>query len=219
VRKPDDLPFTTSSRLVNHASTAAQENIGALVESSITGEAGMRGSRLRVAVLAGGLVVAATAAAVAVAGTFTGPSSSQAPYVIPSQPNVHTVALLTVGDSVQGTDNDAVPGYQMVGIPDGMGAFDNHNGTFTLLMNHELVGTTGIVRDHGATGAFVSEWIISKHTLRVLSGQDLMQQVARSIVKRVVHAPYVGFTPRAARSWAFGHLSCEHVSICKGEHV
>ena len=138
----------------------------------------MRGSRIRVGVLAGGLVVAATAAAVAVAGTFTGPSSSQAPYVIPSQPNVHTVALLTVGDSVQGTDNDAVPGYQMVGIPDGLGAFDNKNGTFTVLMNHELVGTAGIVRDHGAMGAFVSKWIISKRTLKVLSGQDLMQQVA-----------------------------------------
>ncbi|MEI9807468.1 MAG: hypothetical protein WDO16_06040 [Bacteroidota bacterium] len=31
---------------------------------------------------------------------------------------------------------DAVGGYQMVGIPDGLGAFDNNDGTFTLLVNH-----------------------------------------------------------------------------------
>jgi hypothetical protein len=29
----------------------------------------------------------------------------------------------------------------MHGIPDGLGAFDNANGTFTLLMNHELGNT------------------------------------------------------------------------------
>ncbi len=29
----------------------------------------------------------------------------------------------------------------MVGIPDGLGAFDNHDGTFTVLMNHELGNT------------------------------------------------------------------------------
>jgi hypothetical protein len=66
----------------------------------------------------------------------------------------------------------------MVGIPDGLGAFDNGDGTFTLLMNHELVATQGIVRDHGGTGAFVSRWVISKRTLEVLSGRDLMQRVA-----------------------------------------
>src|SRR5262245_11754256 len=91
------------------------------------------------------------------------------PYIVPVNPAVSTQALLTVGDSVGG--------YRMVGIPDGLGAFDNGDGTFTLLMNHELGNTLGVTRAHGSAGAFVSEWVIDKTTLQVLSGQDLMQQV------------------------------------------
>ena len=70
----------------------------------------------------------------------------------------------------------------MAGIPDGLGAFDNGDGTFTVLMNHEI-GTTpdgaplGAVRAHGAAGAFVSEWVFDKTTLEVLSGKDLIQHV------------------------------------------
>lgn len=66
----------------------------------------------------------------------------------------------------------------MVGIPDGVGAFDNDDGTFTVLMNHELGSGAGIVRAHGATGSFVSRWIISKEDLTVLHGEDLIQTVA-----------------------------------------
>src|SRR6185369_12074615 len=65
----------------------------------------------------------------------------------------------------------------MVGIPDGLGAFDNGDGTFTVLMNHEI-SSGGIVRAHGANGAFVSRWIISKEDLSVLHGEDLIQNVA-----------------------------------------
>ena len=67
--------------------------------------------------------------------------------------------------------------YRMVGIPDGLGAFDNSDGTFTLLANHELSGAEGITRAHGFRGAFVSRWTIDKETLTVLHGEDLMQQV------------------------------------------
>src|SRR5215475_9757642 len=65
----------------------------------------------------------------------------------------------------------------MVGIPDGLGAFDNGDGTFTLLMNHEIVNTLGIARAHGQKGSFVSKWIINKSTLAVQSGSDLMVNV------------------------------------------
>lgn len=98
-----------------------------------------------------------------------GRSSSQTPYVLPSEPEVETKSILTVGDSVDG--------YRMVGIPDGLGAFDNGDRTFTLLMNHELGNTLGTVRAHGAKGAFVSKWIINKKDLSVLSGGDLMKEV------------------------------------------
>jgi len=102
----------------------------------------------------------------------TGPSSSQSPYVVGVDPAVSTVSLLTVGDE---TSDGA--GWQMVGIPDGLGAFDNGDGTFTVLMNHELSAAQGAVRDHGATGSFVSRLVIDKTTLEVQSGSDLIQHV------------------------------------------
>jgi hypothetical protein len=63
----------------------------------------------------------------------------------------------------------------MAGIPDGLGAFDNGDGTITVLMNHELAATAGVPRAHGGTGAFVSRWQIRKSDLRVLNGRDLIE--------------------------------------------
>jgi len=96
-----------------------------------------------------------------------GPSTITEPYLVPSVPGVKFISLLTVGDSIEG--------YRMVGIPDGLGAFASSNGNFTLLMNHELGGTSGIVRAHGSKGAFVSRWIIDRATLKVRRGQDFTQ--------------------------------------------
>lgn len=98
-----------------------------------------------------------------------GPSSSTTPYLVSQRPGVVTASLLTVGD--------VVGGYKMVGIPDGLGAYDNGDGTFTVLMNHELGTSAGVTRAHGATGSFVSKWTISKDSLAVLSGEDLIKQV------------------------------------------
>ncbi|MCB0697273.1 MAG: choice-of-anchor D domain-containing protein, partial [Chitinophagaceae bacterium] len=101
----------------------------------------------------------------------TGPSSSETPYLVPVANGVKITSILTVGDEVNG--------YKMAGTPDGMGAFDNGDGTFTLLMNHEFGNTAGTVRAHGSTGSFVSKWIIKKdvNDLKVLNGSDLMQRV------------------------------------------
>jgi hypothetical protein len=62
----------------------------------------------------------------------------------------------------------------MVGIPDGLGAYDNGDGTFTLLMNHEIPSALGMARAHDHIGAFVSQWIINKSDLRVVSGRDFI---------------------------------------------
>jgi hypothetical protein len=101
-----------------------------------------------------------------ISSQIIGPSSSQSPYLVSSDSHVTVESLLTAGDTVGG--------YKMVGVPDGLGAFDNGDGTFTVLMNHELTPSQGIARAHGGTGAFVSEWVIDKTTLQVLSGHDLM---------------------------------------------
>ena len=98
-----------------------------------------------------------------------GPSSSQTPYLVPTSTGVQFTSILTAGD--------AVNGYKMAGIPDGAGAFDNGNGTFTFLVNHEIPGDRGIVRAHGSTGAFISKWIINKSNLSVVSGSDLIRNV------------------------------------------
>ena len=126
----------------------------------------MRKKTLVVALLVFGVV---TAVAVAAGFTATGPSSSQPPYVIPSKDGVATVSLLTVGDSVDG--------YRMVGIPDGLGAYESRPGTFTVLMNHELAYPEGIVRDHGAAGAFVSRFVVEDN-FKVASGRDHITRVA-----------------------------------------
>ena len=105
-----------------------------------------------------------------VSDTETGPSSSQAPYVLPVDPAISTVSLLTTGDHV-GAD------WRMAGIPDGLGAFDNGDGTFTVIMNHELTNTQGVVRDHGSKGAFVSSLTIDKASLDVVEAHDQMQHV------------------------------------------
>lgn len=66
----------------------------------------------------------------------------------------------------------------MAGIPDGLGAFDNGDGTFTILMNHEIPAGAGIVRAHGGNGAYVSKWIVRKTDLAAINGADLIQNIA-----------------------------------------
>jgi hypothetical protein len=114
-------------------------------------------------------VALVAAAAPASAGSAPGPSSSEPSYLVRAVPGVITKSILTTGDSVGG--------YRMVGIPDGLGAYDNGDGTFTVLMNHELPSNAGIVRAHGGTGAFVSKWIINKESLEVTHGEDLFKRV------------------------------------------
>jgi hypothetical protein len=136
----------------------------------------MRRGRKRLGAVLVVVALAATAAVAAYAATAQGPSSSHSPYVLPAAAGVKTVSILTVGDNVPGTDGDG-PGYQMVGIPDGLGAYRSGRDTFTLLMNHELPEGNGVPRAHGAIGAFVSKWTIDEDTLEVVRGQDLIQQV------------------------------------------
>lgn len=77
------------------------------------------------------------------------------PYLTPVAGGFTFTEIMSVGE--MGTS-----GERMCGIPDGIGAFDNGDGTFTLLMNHELQATAGRLRAHGNKGAFISRWTISK---------------------------------------------------------
>ena len=112
-------------------------------------------------------VTPAKAKQAAVRKAYTG-----APYLVRMHAGTEIKQILTVGDSVPKAGGGT---YRMVGIPDGLGAFDNGDGTFTVLMNHELTSDKGIVRAHGGKGTFVSKWIVKKSDMSIVSGQDLMK--------------------------------------------
>jgi hypothetical protein len=111
-------------------------------------------------------------------GTFIGPRTTVSPYIIPvNSSNTQITSILTVDDL------PAINGYTMAGIPDGLGAFVD-GGNVTFLSNHEFGVTQGVVRTHGAIGAFVSQWTLNPSTLDVTAGKDAMTTVV-----------YAGTTP------------------------
>jgi hypothetical protein len=133
--------------------------------------------RLRAFALAGLIVVATAATAIAApGGTSTGPNTTTAPYVLPVGDGVSIKSLLTVGDG------SASNGYEMVGIPDGLGLVrpqGDGSRDFTLFMNQELRNTQGVARRHGKIGAFVSELEIDSDTYGVEEGSDLIDPDVR----------------------------------------
>jgi Bacterial protein of unknown function (DUF839) len=86
--------------------------------------------------------------------------TTQRPQVRALTSGVDIKPILTVGESLQ-TENGRT--YQMAGIPDGMGAYDNKNGTFTVLLNHELSAPTNL------SDARVSKLQLSKRDPKVLN--------------------------------------------------
>jgi hypothetical protein len=138
---------------------------------------------------------AALASLLAPASAFAavGPSTSTTPYLTPVDGTVQFLSLLTVGDSVR-KQNKGTDTYRMVGVPDGLGAFDNNDGTFTLVVDHELGNTAGVERAHGAKGAFISRWQIRKSDLKVLGGEDQIKAVKLWDGTAYVATPAVAFT-------------------------
>jgi Ca2+-binding RTX toxin-like protein len=107
-------------------------------------------------------------------------TSSQTPYLVPTDTDVAFVSIVTTGDAVSVVDADGnLTGSTtpFVGIPDGIGAFDNGDGTITVLVNHELGATSGAIQDHGSKGAFIDKLIVDKSSLAVVGSQDLIQNV------------------------------------------
>jgi len=126
-----------------------------------------------IAAAAAALGVVATGAAAATSSSAS-PKAVTTPYLVRMHASTEIKQIMTVGDAVPKTGGGT---YRMAGTPDGLGAFDNGNGTFTLLMNHEFNNTVGVARAHGGVGAFVSKWIIKKDGLSIVSGEDLIKTV------------------------------------------
>lgn len=122
------------------------------------------------AVVIAGLAVAAAGAAI---------DTTVKKYAVGIAGGYETVRLLSVGDTVPETSN-AAKQFQMVGIPDGLGAHENANGTVTVFMNHELTFNTPseiVLGDPLNRGPLVSKLILSSDGRTVLSGERAYDSV------------------------------------------
>lgn len=107
-----------------------------------------------------------------------GPSTTEAPYLAPTDPRVRLVSLLSAGDTVPGATTASGTPWRFGGVPDGLAAYDNGDGTVTLLVNHEITATAGGPHDTGAaSGAYVDRLLVDKVTLRVVEAQELGQHL------------------------------------------
>ena len=149
------------------------------------------------------------------------PSTTTEPYLLPTLPGVRTVPILTVGDTIGS--------YRMVGIPDGLGAFNSDRHDFTLIMNHELLATNGIARAHGSKGAFVSRWRIDRRTLEVVKGEDFTPSPSKVFLWDTAMEKYVpgttvwerhcsGDLPKPGAFWHQGKGTLERIYM-NGEEV
>lgn len=87
------------------------------------------------------------------------------PYLVPTaESDYEIIPLLSVADRVALLGGAGGEEYQMVGIPDGLSAYPNGDGTATLLMNHEFVNTTTsqpVIGGPEFRGAFVSRFLLA----------------------------------------------------------
>lgn len=107
--------------------------------------------------LVSALVVSAALAAAALATT------SIKPYAVPIGSEYTVTPLFSVDDKVPLLGGGPGQQYRMVGIPDGLGARPNGDGTSTLFMNHELNFSSQsepVVGGPTNRGAIVSRWIL-----------------------------------------------------------
>jgi hypothetical protein len=112
--------------------------------------------------LLGAAFAAALAATMALAGSGMAATTVK-PYVEPVGGEYGIKALFSVDDRVPLLGGAPGQQYRMVGIPDGLGAHANRDGTSTLYMNHELGFTTlsePVVGGPKNRGAIVSRWIL-----------------------------------------------------------
>jgi hypothetical protein len=120
------------------------------------------------------------ASALIASATFIGASAlaqdgfvtSIKPYTVPVGGEYQVVPILSVGDKVPET-SDPSKQYQMVGIPDGLGAYANPDGTVSVLMNHELTKNTTsqpVIGGPLNRGALISRFILAQDG-SVLSGE------------------------------------------------
>jgi hypothetical protein len=125
-------------------------------------------SKSTLALISGALLVAAPSQA----GQPAGFTTTIKPYAVSISPDYVAVPLISVGDRVPLT-SDSSKQFQMIGVPDGLGAYKAGGGTVVAYMNHEVAGTAISEPVIGAPlrrGAFVSKLVFNA-SAQVLSGE------------------------------------------------
>lgn len=131
----------------------------------------------------------APAAALVGLAVLVAPTAAGGPqaYAVPTAGSPYTVTpLLSVGDVVPETSSPTNRDYQMVGIPDGLGAFSRIDGTTDLFMNHEFTSDKLSEPNVGEPlnrGAFVSRFRLAANA-SVVSGQRAYDTVYQENIFR-----------------------------------
>ena len=106
-------------------------------------------------------VIACTFAGIGSATTDPGFKTAKPPYLVPIAAGVATDPIISTGD--------IVGGYQMSGIPDGLGAYKDNGDTLEVFMNHELGISFPAVPP--GVDARISQLTLNRQTRGVLAGQ------------------------------------------------
>jgi hypothetical protein len=133
----------------------------------------------------------AGALALMVAGSATpandpGFKTSKPPYLVPITPGAAVDPIISAGD--------IVGGYQMTGIPDGLGAFNGGGDTLQVMMNHELGRTFPGVPP--GVDARISKLTLNRKTRGVLgaqylfTGQEFFERFCSATLETIQGTPY-----------------------------
>ena len=117
-----------------------------------------------------------------VSGTTTAAAADKPVYMI-----VDPTAAAAASISVWATAGDVIGGKTVAGVPDGMGAYANKDGTISVLSNHEIALTNSsftsddfaarTTRAYGGTGAFVTRFTVKPSTMQVTKVDEAIKKV------------------------------------------
>jgi len=100
---------------------------------------------------------------------------------------VHSTATGAATMTPWATAGDVVGGKTIAGVPDGMGAYANKDGTISVLSNHEIALTNTTLtsddfsvrttRAFGGTGAFVTKFTVKPSTMQVTKVEEAIKKI------------------------------------------
>jgi hypothetical protein len=112
--------------------------------------------------------------------------TAKPPYLVPLTPGAAVDPIISAGD--------IVGGYQMTGIPDGLGAFNDGGDALQVMMNHELGRTFPAVPP--GVDARISKLTLNRKTHGVLgaqylfTGQEFFERFCSATLETIQGTPY-----------------------------